>query len=169
MCLKLNEIFKTREEARGLSKKPLIAGRAIKAYKLLLVSDYELEFFSPHRGAQYKPGEEKRVKKFSFEFRDVCGIWRLAVNKGLHSYKTKEHVEVIISQSGNMNIYVIAECTIPKGTPYFENDNEYVSLKLNLPSLSFDFNKKKKILIPNNKWEFHFNDKGISLEFELSI
>lgn len=169
MCLKLNKNFKKRDDARAfIKKKPFRTLRAIKVYKILQVSEEgELEFTSLCRGTPYKSGEEKKVSKFSFQCKDIAGTWRIAINKGLHSYKAKDIAISIVSQSKGKHVYAIVECIIPKGTPYYKNDFEYVSLQLNLPILSFKVNEKKSIMTPNNEWGFHSNIKGADLEITL--
>lgn len=157
MCLNLKEKFKRRDEARAFTKKPRIAGRAIRVYKLLCFEDDGcfLEYYSPYRGVLYTPTEEKKVQKFSFNIVDACG-WRISVNKGIHSYKHPESAVEVFDTSEHKMKYVIVECIIPKGTPYFKNDEEYVSLQLNIPDLEFKVVKKKKELfaVPNKEWSF---------------
>lgn len=162
MCLNLKEKFKRRDEARAFTKKPRIAGRSIKVYKLLCLDDEGdvTKYYSPYRGTLYKPSEEKKVSKFSFKIVDACE-WRISVNKGIHSFSNTFNIT-----TDNLN-YVVVECIIPKGTPYFKNDNEYVSLQLNIPDLEFKVVKKKKsiTLVPNKEW-FFFDEIKLTPEWE---
>jgi len=168
MCLNLKETFKRRDSARAFTKAPLVTGRAIKTYKILCLDEESGELdklYSPHRSSVYKPSEEKKVSKFSFTITDACG-WRIAVNKGLHSYKTKElALAVIDTYVKSKRTCIVVECTIPKGTPYFKNAHEFVSLQLNLPCLSFSIDKKKKLATPSKEWTFC---KELSFSEEIS-
>jgi len=171
MCLKLKEKFKKRDIARAFTKKkPLVTTQDIKVYKVLRVSEKgELKFFSPYREMQYKSGKENKISKFSYQYSNVTGTWRVAINKGLHSYIKKEFAIAFVALSKGKHVYAIVKCIIPKGTPYYKNTYSYASLQLDLPSLSFKVDEVKKIMTPNNGWEFHSNDKASDLQVILPI
>ena len=132
MCLKISNIFKTRDAAQKFSKTPLVASSNMVVYKML---DKHEAYTSPHHCIRYFPGETKSVKKFSFAYVDACG-WRVNVNKGLHSYSKDRSNVVYEKHTETLKRYnrVLIKCIIPKGTPYFTNkEGEYVSLKLQMP------------------------------------
>lgn len=109
--------------SRGQEAK--IAKTDIHCFKLLVYNKRSGKYDSPFYYTEYStlPGATKTVKNFTYS-RD----WdkhRVRVEKGLHSYKTKK--EAIYWKIGGESIH---EFIIPKGTRYFENSYEYVSLKL---------------------------------------
>lgn len=125
MCLYIEKNFKTRQQARDFTKKPLIAKRNITVYKTLdqvtyLEKTKKTIGYSPFQSYRYEKGKTYKVKKFSFEIvSDVC-YWNVKIHKGLHAF-TK-------SNYGSHCVKMI----IPRGTKYFlaKKDNEIVSQKL---------------------------------------
>ncbi len=147
MCLHIEGIFRTRALAQQHVKTPLIAKRNITVYKVLekvyTLKPY-IEFVSPHRCTPYLPNEIKTAKKFSFRYIDACG-WRIEINKGLHSYgKDRPDVQDWHRISKKSFHKIIVKCIIPKGTPYYKNKSEYVSLKLEMPNDFLDLWEIKK-------------------------
>lgn len=158
MCLKISNQFRTRALAKEHVKEPLISKRNITVYKILekVNSPKGIEFISPFRCMTYLPGETKIVKKFSFEYIDACG-WKVNVNKGLHTLNSPSCIASNImtaksfvrftakmkySAFGHNKNMIIVECIIPKGTPYYKNEEEYVSLALQMPDKFVNVYKK---------------------------
>lgn len=130
MCLKIQNQFTTRKEARNFFSEPLIANKNITVYKVL--ENFNDDMLSPYQSEQYKFGELKSVNKFSSETINLGGrLWMLTINKGIHSYNPKQLK--LLGNIFNLKFHTVAKCVIPKGTPYFKNDREYVSLALQMP------------------------------------
>ncbi len=130
MCLKVNEDFKTRAEARAFYKKPLRAKEDIIVYKVLEVHNrgVEPQYQSQYRGTEYTLGEVKKAIKFS-SYIDWWhnSKWELSINKGLHAYTNRSYA---FSQAKRESGWSVVECVIPKGTLYFKGSRDIVSLKL---------------------------------------
>jgi hypothetical protein len=130
MCLKIETTFRTRTKAREFYSKPLIAKTNITVYKVL--ENYGNQMVSPHRSVVYKFDELKKVKSFSSEIMDEWNrCWKIRINRGLHSYNAKQ-IDLLIRRY-QYNHYSIIKCKIPKGSKYFKNEEEYVSLALQMP------------------------------------
>ena len=131
MCLIIKEKFKSAMVALEYSEKPKIATEDIKVFKVLN-NDRRMNCIgSPFQYEQYSKGELKTSEKFTFsgtQFGDEC---ELGVEQGLHSYKKLNFAPRSVLLM--LESYFIIQCTIPKGTPYFENEDEYVSLALQMP------------------------------------
>lgn len=136
MCLRLQQTFGRITDARQWSEKPLIAPCDITVYKALdsVKGKKGKEYYSTHRSTQYHEGELKEVPKFSFKVTSPyarSGPWKLEINKGLHCFRKAEAAALLLQRKDT----VLIKCIIPKGTPYFKNEEtwEYVALKLQMP------------------------------------
>lgn len=129
MCLTVDKKFKTRKEAREFHNKPLKAEKDIKVYKILNKFTNKSKF----QQMEYKKGYiyQELTPFIEDVFTDIFfqyGIryYALAINTGLHSYKTKEKAKMV---KGKYDKIVIMY--IPKDSLYFiGKDNEIVSNKL---------------------------------------
>jgi hypothetical protein len=133
MCLTLKST-KTRQEARNL--KPLIAKKDIYVYKVFDRNEHTgYELHSPYRGFLYKLGlsYSAKLSKHIYHYRSA---WEISIHRGLHCYKTKKGM---LSDWGGMddidvkNSIVALQCIVPKGSEYYQNDNEIASNQLILP------------------------------------
>lgn len=150
MCLAIEKTFKRREDARAFTKKPMIAKKNIYVYKYLeandeiKISDIDIDginkedfWYSPFRGAPYLPGATHQVDKFSFEVTKVYNNWGVNINKGLHSFLTKEDAEKYFNNKYKSKfIGAIVRCYIPKGAQYFKNKFNIVSTQLKIPEFT---------------------------------
>ena len=144
MCLRLKQKFPRVIDAKRFSETPLIASRNLTVYKVLDLVEVnkEKEYYSTYRSTQYREGETKEVPKFSFKITSPykrCAPWSLDIHSGLHSFRKIEKAYILMWRDET----VLIKCTIPKGTPYFKNEDtgEYVSLKLQMPK---EFKSEKR-------------------------
>lgn len=120
MCLRISKKFNTKREAVEFSKNPSIAKRDIIVYKGL--DDYsDSVYFTPHQQFPFHKGFHyyQTGKKFTFEIISSNSGHDCSIYRGLHSCKN----EKTAYDHGDTAFKMI----IPKGSQYFENDEEYVS------------------------------------------
>lgn len=104
-----------------------IAKRSIICYKLLN-RDWQGNLTSPYRYTSYEMGETKTVPYFTdLHDRKIRKRKKFTgINAGLHAFSTLQR-----ARQSKLSYYVIAKCSIPKGTPYIRGTyNEIVALKL---------------------------------------
>ena len=141
MCLRVNRKFINRKKALEYKNNPPVADTDIVVYKILRkihnIDTNRVSYVSPHRGEPYVPGRLKKVKSFSFTFKDSHTInnnmyKRILVNRGLHAFTTLREANDHLTHHSE----VIVKCIIPEGTPYFTDNesNEIVTLKLSMPN-----------------------------------
>lgn len=155
MCLAVVKKFKTKKEAVEFSKKPLIAKRNIVVYKLL--KGTTKGFKSPFKKVAYETGVNYKVNKFSFglvKFQKY-GCWVLVVNQGIHTFATSECAKRFKREKELDFMGIVGKCVIPKGTKYFKNDTQFVSLKLGVPLYEV-WKESEKVLRHSKEWEWIF-------------
>jgi hypothetical protein len=135
MCLRIDKEFETRRAAKDFTLTPLVAEKNIYVYKCLLTECKDEFWYSPYRGAPYSPGFSHHVNKFSFKFLKWTR-WQVQVRHGIHAFLKKEDAKEFVSQNKLSVVYAIVKCSIPKGTQYFKNKNQIVSLQLHVPELN---------------------------------
>ena len=142
MCLTVNKVFKTSEEAVTFMENPLVTKNEMIVYKVLehgktglADSTNPARIFSPFLYTPYEYGELKTTKEFTYRLKCglKCGIvfYKMEVEAGLHAY-----TDINIAQKQAYDFYnlFVETCTVPKGTPYFlSNDGEIVCLALQMP------------------------------------
>lgn len=136
MCLNIKKQFDSVGEVTDFMRKPNIATEDIVVYKVLEDNYDGSKTISPYRDTEYEIGELKTAPEFGYscENAPIDGkiVIALFIDRGIHSYKTIESAKI-----GTLNMFdqcFAVKSIIPKGTPYFENDGEYVSLALQMPN-----------------------------------
>ena len=104
--------------------KPKIAKKDIKCWKRGCTGDHKRTFYSEYQGKRYKIGELYKTKlgnpeldlDFDYNLKRTPLVitinTRFHINKGFHSW---------IKQPEIYESYAYVECTIPKGSLYYEN------------------------------------------------
>ena len=129
MCLIIEQKFETRREAREFSKKPLIAQKNIRVYKIL-EKDQNI-FVSPYRGFTYTQGKQYSVKfSFDIDINHFSYKWEIAIKKGLHVFTSSISATEHPLYSPYARNLIIVEMYIPKGALYFKAKNTIVSTEL---------------------------------------
>ena len=128
MCLSI-ENFRTKNEAQQWFNNPKITTKDVLVYKILDRSN-----ISPYQCFKYEQNKTYKIKEFSSEiYPDGIDEFVLEINQGLHSYKDKTSAEFLKNKFNNHDCnydYRVVEMLVPKGTAYFENETQIVSLKL---------------------------------------
>jgi hypothetical protein len=99
------------------SAKAKIATEDIVCYKILYPKFFRHSFESPCENFHYTPN--KTTKQVTIKLVGKC------INKGYHSYKTKNIAKRSILFSADS--HEIYKFIIPQGTRYYKNKTEYVS------------------------------------------
>ena len=126
----------------GLPENKHIAQEDIKCKKIMLFDKENRNFRSPYMLTPYELFEEHTQKFITIELepkpgKDITKA-ELRINIGIHCFNNE--VEFTIPSIGNNRIYFglsvfekrgkyvpsIVECTIPKGTLYYENGNKEI-------------------------------------------
>ena len=138
MCLNIKKQFDSVEEVTDFMRKPNIATEDIVVYKVLEDNYDGSKTISPYRDVEYEIGELKTAPEFGYSCENATNddrdkiVIALFIDRGIHSYKTIESAKI-----GTLDMFTqcfAVKSIIPKGTPYFENDGEYVSLALQMPN-----------------------------------
>lgn len=124
MCLRIKERFSSKEDAVKFMKKPLIAEKDIRVYKVL--NRFNMAIY---RHFQYEKGYcYTETESFSYIAKEplFSGIY-IEIYTGFHSCKDIKSAK---SHIGSIH-HRIVTMYIPKGAKYFEGeDGEYVSNKI---------------------------------------
>ena len=127
----------------GLPENKHIAQEDIKCKKIMLFDKENRNFRSPYMMERYELFEKYTQSFNPDELNPINGSNQLNINIGIHCFNNE--AEFTIPSIGNNRIYFglsvfekrgkyvpsIVECTIPKGTLYYENSNkEIVTEKL---------------------------------------
>lgn len=131
MCLIVNKMFASSEEARNYFNKPLIAKKDIKVYKILEnLNKNKTTGYSPFKYMKYKKGFQYTESHFNMNIEEYyTSLYELCINQGLHAYikKNSEGLKCHLSQFSYSSPEII-EMYIPKGSKYFlGKDGEIVS------------------------------------------
>ena len=139
MCLVINKKFKSETDAVAFVKKPKIAKSDIIVYKMLEIIKDKLNYtiFSPYKYMRYVAGETKTCWQFGYRIQDYLHngsyVNRITIDDGIHAFTTRKQVNETIKFLLPCKCFAV-KCIIPKGTPYFRgDDNDIVSLALQMP------------------------------------
>ena len=122
----------------GLPENKHIAQEDIKCKKIMLFDKENRNFRSPYMMERYELFEKYTQSFNPDELNPINGSNKLNINIGIHCFNNE--VEFTIPLVGNNRIYFglsvfekrgkyvpsIVECTIPKGTLYYENVNKEI-------------------------------------------
>ena len=122
----------------GLPENKHIAQEDIKCKKIMLFDKENRNFRSPYMMERYELFEKYTQNFNPDELNPINGSNKLNINIGIHCFNNE--VEFTIPSIGNNRIYFglsvfekrgkyvpsIVECTIPKGTLYYENSNKEI-------------------------------------------
>ena len=122
----------------GLPENKHIAQEDIKCKKIMLFDKENRNFRSPYMMERYELFEKYTQSFNPDELNPINGSNKLNINIGIHCFNNE--VEFTIPSIGNNRIYFglsvfekrgkyvpsIVECTIPKGTLYYENGNKEI-------------------------------------------
>ncbi len=122
---------------RELNKEKFIASKNRKCYKIVL--SYKGNIDAPFRDFSYMFGTRYKTvcvpEYLSYEdFCDYPNFANYVIFEGFHSFSTLEEVDrdidtylSLINKYDSLSSLAIAECTIPKGTIYYEHRGNIVS------------------------------------------
>ena len=143
MCLRITENFKTRKVAREFAADLKVTKTNKTVYKVLIYYHGINLYVGPYQRTEYEPNELKTVKKFGIQIKTFgYHLWKIEIEKGLHACTTLDSAIRLAQYVKNPTII---KCIIPKGTPYFINNDkkEIVTLALQMPKVFKQINKWK--------------------------
>lgn len=153
MCTIIDKLFITKAEAYKAARIPVIAKRDIKVKKIFNFNMATGKLYSPYTKVKYNEDCIHNVKRFTHEVMTAKKAYNylgmktyapkgffIAIHEGMHSFKKTKDAKDIIDErlefikKKNKNLQqVIIQCTIPKGSMYFQNRIEIVSNQLFVP------------------------------------
>lgn len=129
---------------RPEQEKANIALEDIKCYKILHRNSHHKTIISPFWSYEWKPGEPNTTEEMVIET-----SWANSLTNGFHSLRNISSALHYGELEGvNGPNQAIFECTIPKGSLYWDNNTQYLSnaLTLNSDTPVREFHEKVEVI-----------------------